>query len=131
VAGISGFRETYLRGKNPSADILHNWAEEANFVWLVTEGILDEYKEVLRRLRVRSDRIGRIVNLIRERGVAIPDRYSLEISPDPKDDPFCLCAEHGRAKFLVTLNPEDFPQKRLKASVVAPGEFLNPKRMNR
>ena len=46
VAGISGFKETYLRGKNPSADVLHDWAEERNFSWLVSEEILDEYKQL-------------------------------------------------------------------------------------
>ena len=50
VAGISGFRELYIPGRNPSADLLHQWAEKNNFVWLLTEDILDEYKEVLKRL---------------------------------------------------------------------------------
>jgi len=54
VAGISGFKETYVPGRTPSADILHEWAEEHSFVWLVSEYILDEYKEVLKRLRVRK-----------------------------------------------------------------------------
>src|ERR1700676_4245195 len=34
VAGISGFRKPYVRGKNPSADLLYKWAEKGNFVWL-------------------------------------------------------------------------------------------------
>ena len=58
VAGISGFRKPYVRGKNPSADVLYKWAEKGNFAWLVMEDILDEYKEVLKRLRVRSTLIG-------------------------------------------------------------------------
>ena len=65
VAGISGFRIPYVPGKNPSADLLYKWAEKSNFVWLVTEDILDEYKEVLKRLGVRSNLIGTVVNLIR------------------------------------------------------------------
>ena len=67
VSGISGFKENYTPGRNPSADILHQWAEEHNFLWLVSEDIFDESKDVLSRLRVRSHLIGRIVNLIRER----------------------------------------------------------------
>jgi predicted nucleic acid-binding protein len=47
----------------------------------------------------------------------------MEISPDPKDDQFCLCAEQGKADFLVTLNPQDFPQGLLKAKVTDPGKF--------
>jgi predicted nucleic acid-binding protein len=93
VAGVSGFKEPYISGRNPSADLLHDWAEKSDFTWLVTEDILDEYKEVLKRLKVRPALIGRIVNLIRERAEEVKVRYAAEISPDPKDDPFCACAE--------------------------------------
>ena len=91
VAGISGFRKPYIRGKNTSADVLYKWAEKGNFVWLVTEDILDEYKEVLKRLRVRSTLIGAVINLIRERAEPVNVHASFEISPDPNDDPFCRC----------------------------------------
>lgn len=121
MAGVSGFREPFVSGRNPSADLLHRWSERNNFVWLVTEDILEEYKEVLKRLRVRSSLIGRIVNLIRERAEEVRARSTVEVSPDPKDDPFCLCSEQGNADFIVTLNPKDFPQDRLKATVVLPG----------
>jgi len=121
VAGISGFREPFVSGRNPSADVLHRWGERNNFVWLVTEDILEEYKEVLKRLRVRPSLIGKVINLIRERAEGVKVRSSAEISPDPKDDPFCLCAEQGTADFIVTLNLKDFPQDRLKATVVLPG----------
>jgi predicted nucleic acid-binding protein len=99
VAGISGFRKPYVRGKNTSADVLYKWAEKGNFVWLVTEDILDEYKEVLKRLRVRSTLIGAVINLIRERAEPVNVHASFEFSPDPKDDPFCLCSEEGNADF--------------------------------
>jgi uncharacterized protein len=124
VAGISGFREPFVAGRNPSADVLHEWAERNNFLWLVTEDILDEFKEVLKRLRVRPNLIGRVVNLIRERAEEVKIRPSFEISPDPKDDPFCFCSEQGKADFIVTLNPKDFPEDSLKAKIVPPGRFL-------
>ena len=124
VAGVAGFKDNYTPDRNPSADVLCKWAEEHTFVWLVSEDILDEYKEVLRRLRVRSHVIGRLVNLIRERAEEVKIRTSTEISPDPGDDPFCLCAEQGRADFVVTLNPKDFPQDRLKATVVLPETLI-------
>lgn len=123
VAGISGFREPFVPGRNPSADALHRWAEKNHFVWLVTEDILDEYKEVLKRLRVRPNLIGRVVNLIRERAEQVKVHSSIEISPDPKDDPFCLCAEKGKADFVVTLNPNDFPEDLLSARVLAPNQL--------
>jgi predicted nucleic acid-binding protein len=123
VAGISGFREPFVSGRNPSADVLHRWAERNNFVWLITEDILEEYKEVLKRLRVRPNRIGKVINVIRERAEEVKVHASTQVSPDPKDDAFCLCAESGMADFVITLNPKDFPQARLKTRVILPSEF--------
>jgi uncharacterized protein len=127
VAGISGFRKPYVRGKNPSADLLYWWAEKSDFIWLVTQEILDEYKEVLKRLGVRPNLIGTVVNLIRERAEMVDVRGSGEISPDPKDDPFCLCSEEGSADFITTLNPKDFPQGRLRAKVISPIALACPR----
>jgi putative PIN family toxin of toxin-antitoxin system len=124
VAGISGFREPFVPGRNPSADVLYRWAEENNFVWLVTEDILDEYKEVLKRLRIRPNLIGKVINLIRERAEEVKVHASAHISPDPKDDAFCTCAEHGKADFVVTLNPKDFPEERLKSKIILPTELI-------
>jgi len=123
VAGISGFREPFVPGRNPSADLLREWAERNNFVWLITEEILDEYKEVLKRLGVKPNIIGTVINLIRERAEAVKVRSSAEISPDPKDDAFCLCAESGDANFIVTLNSQDFPEGSLKSKVARPSDF--------
>jgi uncharacterized protein len=124
VAGISGFREPFVPGRNPSADALHNWAELNNFVWLITEDILEEYKEVLKRLHVRPNVIGKVINLIRERAEEVKVHASVQISPDPKDDAFCLCAESGKADFVVTLNTRDFPQVRLRSKVALPAEII-------
>ena len=66
VAGISSFRDQYIAGRIPSADLLHCWAEEEHFVWLSSEDILAEYKEVLKRLHVRSAAIGARINFIPE-----------------------------------------------------------------
>ncbi len=120
VAGISGFRDQYVAGRVASADLMYRWADEEHFSWLYTEDILTEYKEVLRRLHVRPAMIGSFINLIRERGDAVEVRSEPGISPDPKDDPFCACAETGRADIIFTLNTKDFPQSRLKAKVLAP-----------
>lgn len=123
VAGISGFRDVGVQGRDPSADLLRRWAEKSDFVWLIAEDILGEYKEVLKRLHVRSELIGRVVNLIRERAEGARVRPSVEISPAPQDYPFCLCSEKGKADFIITLNSRDFAQDRLKAKVVTPEEF--------
>jgi hypothetical protein len=56
VAGISGLNTERAPG-NPSAELLRDWLENATFAWLITEDILAEYKEVLRRLGVRRNLI--------------------------------------------------------------------------
>ena len=124
ISGISAFKSSFEPGRNPSADTLREWIENGKFVWLVTPEILEEYKEVAKRLNVRPSVAGRLVNLLREEAEEVTVRKSVEISPDPGDNYFCACAEEGRADFLVTLNPKDFPQAKLTAKVVSPAQFL-------
>jgi predicted nucleic acid-binding protein len=122
VAGIAGFKAAEIAPRNPSANLLRDWIEEDRFVWLVSDEILLEYKRVLGRLGVRRPLIGKIINLLREEAELVPTSAMPRISPDPGDDPFCGCAEVGRADFIVTLNPKDFPQRHLSAHVIKPGE---------
>jgi predicted nucleic acid-binding protein len=92
-----------------------HWADQGDFKWLVTEDILDEYKEVLKRRSVRP-------TLMRAEEIKV--RQTAQISPDPDDNAFCVCAEQGKADSIVTLNVKDFPQDRLKAKVSTPADFL-------
>jgi hypothetical protein len=116
VAGVSGFRDEPT--DNPSATFLAAWTDTPTFVWLLNV-------EVLERLRVRSAR--RIVALIREQGQVVRVINKLSDLPDRDDAPFCECAESADADFIVTLNPSDFPQSRLKAKVIAPVDPLPPR----
>lgn len=124
IAGISAFKGSVAPGRNLSADTLREWAEKGRFMWLVTSEILEEYKEVARRLNVRPSVAGRMVNLLREEAEEVTVAKNVEISPDPGDNCFCACAEEGKSDFLVTLNPKDFPQGKLSAKVVSPAQLL-------
>jgi predicted nucleic acid-binding protein len=124
VAGIAGLKTSEIVPKNPSAKLLRDWIESNTFVWLITDEIVSEYKRVLARLGVRRSLIGKIVNLLGEEGVLVAVARMPDISPDPGDDPFCACSESGRADFIVTLNPKDFPQALLSAQVIKPGERI-------
>lgn len=124
VAGIAGLKSPEIAPKNPSAKLLRDWIEGDTFIWLVSDEILLEYKGVLGRLGVRRPLIGKIINLLREEAELVPASALPNISPDPGDDPFCGCAEAGRADFIVTLNPKDFPQSLLSAHVIKPGESI-------
>jgi predicted nucleic acid-binding protein len=130
VAGITGFKAN-RPARNPSANFLREWLENGTFTWLVSEEILAEYKEVLRRLGVRRPLIGVIINLLREEAEFLDVRSGDAISPDPDDDPFCACAEEGEAAFIATLNPKDFPQRKLVARVIAPDDPIPTTRRRR
>ncbi len=102
MGGVAGFKARRAV-QNPSALLLRDWLENATFTWLVTEEILSEYKQILRRLGVRRNPIGQAVNLLREEAEFVDVRFATDVSPDPGDNPFCACAEQGRATFLATL----------------------------
>lgn len=124
IAGAAAFRGAPLHPETDSGILLLKWINEGHFQWLYTEDILDEYKELLNRFNVRSATIGQFINLLREEGVQLRVRKNPGISPDPADDPFCACAEAGDASFIVTLNPRDFPQSKIRAIVIKPSQQL-------
>lgn len=122
VAGVAAFKQR--PPVSPSARFLRKWLDRAGFTWLVTEEILAEYKAVLSRLHARRSVVGALINLLREEAELLDVRATARLSPDPGDDPFCACAEAGGAAFIVTLNPRDFPQRKLRAKVIGPGDPL-------
>ncbi len=124
IAGAAAFRGAPLHPETASGALLLKWIVDGHFQWLYTEEILNEYKELLKRFNVRPGVVGQFINLLREEGTSVRVRKAPGISPDPGDDPFCACAEAGNASFIVTLNPRDFPQNRLSARVIRPGEPL-------
>jgi predicted nucleic acid-binding protein len=121
VAGVAGFK-SWRAVRNPSASFLRDWLEHATFNWLVSEDIISEYKEVLTGLGVRRNLVGEVINLVREEAEIVDVRTTSDASPDPDDNSFCACAEQGRAAFIATLNPKDFPQRKLRAKVISPGD---------
>jgi len=121
VAGIAGFK-SWRVVENLSASFLRDWIEHATFTWLISEDIVSEYKGILTRLGVRRNLVGEVINLLREEAEFVDVRETSDASPDPDDNPFCACAEQARAAFIATLNPKDFPQRKLRAKVISPGD---------
>ncbi len=122
VAGIAAFKHRGAQSFAPSAKFLRDWIENDTFVWLISEAIVDEYKEILARRGVRPHLIGAAINPTRSQAEEASATAGKNISPDPDDEPFCTCAEMVKADFIVTLNPADFPQQRLRAHAILPGE---------
>jgi len=73
--------------------MLSEWIDNRTFTWLVTDEIIDEYKTVLARRKVRPNLIAATISLIRRAAEEIPAVAGRDISPDPLDEPFCACAE--------------------------------------
>jgi predicted nucleic acid-binding protein len=121
VAGIAGFKHD-VKPTNASAMLLRDWVENDTFTWIMTADILEEYVAVLAALQVRPSVIGRVVNLLREEAEWIEPRRTVEADPDPGDSAFWTCADTADADFVVTLNGRGFPQAKLRARVIGPGE---------
>ena len=122
VVGIAAFRDIETQSLVPSARLLRDWIDNRTFTRLINEEILDEYKVILTRRGLRPSLIGAVINLIRSQAEEEPDLAGTNISPDPGDEPFCVCAEAGNADFIVTLNPADFPPHKLRAHMIAPSD---------
>ena len=128
VAGVAGMKNSVHESNVASATFVRRCVEERTFVWLVTEEVLDEYREVLARLGVRRPLIGKIVNTLRAKGERVKPGPTRNLSPDPDDNHICDCAEYGDADFIVTLNPKDFPRASLRAKVIGPSDPLPGRR---
>jgi predicted nucleic acid-binding protein len=130
VAGVAGFKRVRPPA-NPSAQFLRRWLERDTFLWLTSEDVLAEYREVLLRLGVRHHLIGRVLNLLAQEAEFIDTPSAADESPDPGDAPFWACATTGRADFIVTLNPKDFPQEQLSAKIIGPADAIPHRRPSR
>jgi hypothetical protein len=94
----------------PELRLLLGWIDDATqFDWLFSPPILEEYRAVLRRLKVPVHTVGRFLNLLRQAGIEVEARDLGSFSPDPDDDPFYHCAIAGHADAIVTDNVADFP----------------------
>ena len=86
------------------------------------EGIGCVKTHLCHETRVRRNLVGEVINLLREEAEFVDVRVTSDASPDPEDNPFCACVEQARAAFIATLNPKDFPQRKLRAKVISPGD---------
>jgi predicted nucleic acid-binding protein len=94
------------------------------FELLYTEDILDEYKEVLNRMKIRSVNVGDLIAAIRRGGSPVQSTRIEPVSPDPADDIFYVAARAGAAHAIVTSNPRHFPElKGLK--ILSPAQALD------
>ena len=109
IRAARAFRQQPAAPDTPELQLLLAWRDDPDvFIWMFSEQILMEYREVMERLRVPRNATGRFINLLREAGEEVTSLVSGEFSPDAKDDPFYHCALGGDANYIITNNVRDF-----------------------
>jgi putative PIN family toxin of toxin-antitoxin system len=93
----------------------------------VSEPILAEYEDVLRRARlaIHPDKVA--VALARIRAVAslVQPVTRVTAALDPDDNVFLECAEVAHADYLVTGNRRHFPDRWKETWIVTPRQFMD------
>ena len=102
-----------------------NWALEQGF--FVSEQILKEYGDVLRRTKFKIDSglATESIGLIRARATLVSPTRKVTVSRDPDDNRFLECAEAAGADYFVTANKRHFPAGYKNTRVVDAREFLD------
>jgi len=92
----------------------------------VTQSILSEYREVLRRreLKIRSGLQHQLLQLIRNRARLVNPVRAVHVAKDPDDDKFLECADSARADYLITGNPRHFPEFWKSTKIITSREFI-------
>jgi len=86
LAGVAGMKTSVHKSNVASAKFVQRWVEQRTFVWLISDEILEEYREVLARLGARRPLIGKIVNTLRAKGEHVKPGPTRNLSPDPDDN---------------------------------------------
>jgi len=77
----------------------------------VSEPVLAEYEEVLRRPRfgITDERIAEVMGGIRASSLLVQPTVAVTAARDPDDNIFLECAQTAEARYLITGNTADYP----------------------
>lgn len=92
----------------------------------LSEPILAEYEEVLRRPRLAIDpaQVTTALAQIRAAGLLVTNTIPITAANDPDDNIFLECAQSAEAHYLVTGNIKDFPSVWQTTRIVTARQFL-------
>jgi hypothetical protein len=94
----------------PPALIYQAWRKK-RFELITSEWQLDEFRRVTRYSKLRRflkpSEAGHLVNSLRHQAVVLEVLPTMELSPDPNDNPVLAMAEASRAQYLVTADKKD------------------------
>ena len=95
---------------NPPALIYQAWRKK-RFELVTSEWQLDEFRRVSRYPKLRRFlkpvEAGNLVNGLRHQATVLETLPTLELSPDPADNPVLAMAEANQAQYLVTGDKKD------------------------
>jgi len=108
-------------------EAVFNLAMNGEIQLYVSEPILAEYEDVLRRPRLAIDPDKVTVALARIRAAAslVQPVVPVTAAFDPDDNIFLECAEAAQAHCLVTGNSRHFPERWLATRILAPRQFMD------
>jgi putative PIN family toxin of toxin-antitoxin system len=133
VLDTNVFVRFYLGRKSDSAaaKIIRLWREIRSLQLVVSDGIVQEYAEVLRRLGVDEALIERFVKRLESRETVswVNLGPRIKASRDPDDNVFLSTAKSGRASYVVSNDRDllDIPiqeRKKLRFAIVTPKQLL-------
>ena len=115
-----------LRNPDGNAAAILRLTESRAFRCYVSQAILAEYDEVLRRpsLGLQPHQIVRVMQMFRRTCTIVVPGKRLRLTSDPDDDIFLECAVEGRADYVVTGNVRHFPSRFQDVRVITPKYFL-------
>ena len=102
-------------------------ALSSDFTWIVSEELLAEYDEVLKRPRFGFDArsVDTFLEVVRsEAHLVDPTPLPRGVASDPDDVMVLGTAVAGKALFLVTGNMKHFPASHRGTEVLTPAQFL-------
>jgi len=114
------------RDKKPEAVVL--WiATHPDWDWMVSEEILSEYREVLRRekFNIASEKLQRWERIITKLTTLIDVSLEVDFPRDQKDAKFLACALISTADYFIT-GDRDFSEAKTltKTKIMSVSEFL-------
>jgi len=106
-------------------DAIFNLAVDRVIQLCISEPVMAEYEEVLRRARfdLHPEKVANALARIRAAAVLVTPTTAVSAASDPDDNIFLECAEAAGADYVVTGNQADFPELWAGARIVTPRQF--------
>jgi len=127
---VVGFYLSRTR-RSANREIFRLWRNVRRVQLIVCDEVVTEYVEVLRRLQIDETLLRRFRERLAKRDTVTHVRLGARpvASRDPDDNIFLATALTGKAKFIVSSDPDllaipAMERRRFRFAIVSPGEFV-------